>query len=78
MIDREIESKVREIQAKLIRSTNTNWSFSTVANLLILSGISGSEKLTKEEWNHVKSFVAGKNLEIKKKNIKKLITNLAG
>ena len=77
MIDKEIESKVRDIQAQLILNTSTNWSFSTVANLLMLSGISNSEKLTREEVNLLKSFVAGESISLKKKNIKKILANFS-
>jgi len=77
MIDEELETKIRDTQAQLILSTNTSWSFSTVANLLMVAGITGSEKLTKEDWNTVKSFIAGQSMGFKKKNIKKLLLNLA-
>ena len=78
MIDKEIESKIRDIQAQLILNTNTSWSFSTVANLLMLAGITSSEKLTKDDWGLIQSFVDGESFSLKKKNIRKILTNLGG
>lgn len=77
MIDKEIESKVRDIQAQLILNTSNSWSFSTVANLLMLAGITSSDKLTKEDLDLVKSFVDGENVSLKKKSIRKILTNLS-
>ena len=77
MIDNEIETKVRDIQAQLILNSNKNWSFSTVSNFLMIAGIVCSEKLAKDDWTLVKDFLDGKNVSLKKKNIKKIISNLS-
>jgi len=74
MIDNELETKIRDMQAQLILSTNSSWSFSTVTNILALAGILSLDKLTKEDFNLLKSFVDGQNVGIKKKNVKKLAT----
>ena len=77
MIDQEIESKVRDIQAQLILQTNTNWSFSTVANLLMLTGIAVSDKLTKDDLSLINSFVSGEEVGLKRRNVKKILLNVA-
>ena len=77
MIDKEIESKIRDIQAQLILTSNKSWSFSTVSNFLMLAGISSSEKLTREDWGLVKDFLEGKTVSLKKKTIKKILSSLS-
>ena len=77
MIDKEIESKVRDIQAQLILHTNTNWSFSTVANLLMLTGITVSDKLSKDDVSLLNSFVSGEEIGLKRRNVKKILMNVA-
>ena len=74
MIDNELETKIRDIQAQLILSTNSSWSFSTVTNLLALAGIVSLDKLSKDDLNLLKSFVSGQNIGIKKKNVRKLLS----
>jgi hypothetical protein len=46
MIDTEVQTKVRKIQAFLITDTNCNWSFSEVLNRLLIEAIkTGSPKI---------------------------------
>jgi hypothetical protein len=38
-LEKEIETKVRRIQARLIEKTDQNWSLSTVLNILVTGGL---------------------------------------
>ena len=48
MISDRNDKKIRMMQAKLISGTNSSWSFSEVANIVMASGLENESKLIKE------------------------------
>lgn len=61
-LEKEIETKVRKIQARLIEKTDQNWSLSTVLNILITGGLMQTKKMTASDWQKVMTLVENKTL----------------
>lgn len=75
-IDVNLEAKLRDIQGQLIMAGNKNWSLSAILNIVILAGIIGSEKLTREDWKIIKAFLKKNEINLKRYNIKDYLNNL--
>lgn len=50
MMDEDIQTKIKELQANLIESQNKYFSYSKVLNMVLLAGLLASEKLNREDW----------------------------
>ncbi|MGQ0772188.1 MAG: hypothetical protein ACT4NT_05400 [Nitrososphaerota archaeon] len=61
-LEKEIETKVRKIQARLIEKTNQNWSLSAVLNILVTAGLYQTKKITKNDWQKVREAVDSKTI----------------
>lgn len=48
-LEKEIETKVRKTQARLIERTDQNWSLSSVLNLLVSAGLQQTKKMTRNK-----------------------------
>lgn len=76
-IDADLGAKLRDIQGQLIMASSKNWSLSAILNGVILSGIVGSPKLSKDDWKIIKSFLKKKDVNLKRYTIKDYIKNLS-
>ncbi len=61
-LEKEIETKVRKIQARLIEKTDQNWSLSTVLNILITGGLMQTKKMTSSDWQKIAMLVENKTI----------------
>jgi hypothetical protein len=62
-LDREIETKVRKIQARLIEKTDKTWSMSMVLNILVTGGLLHTKKISRAEWQKIRSMVEQKTID---------------
>ena len=76
-IDVDLEAKLRDIQGQLIMAGSKNWSLSAILNGVILAGVVGSPKLSKDNWKIIKSFLKKKDVNLKLYTIKDYIKNLS-
>ena len=76
-IDVDLEAKLRDVQGQLIMAGTKNWSLSAILNGVILAGIIGSPKLTRDDWKMIKSFLKKKNVNLKRYPIKDFVKNLS-
>ncbi|MEW6044029.1 MAG: hypothetical protein AB1608_07170 [Thermoproteota archaeon] len=61
-LEKEIETKVRKIQARLIEKTDQNWSLSGVINLLVSAGLMQTKRMSKSDWQKIKDLVDNKTI----------------
>jgi hypothetical protein len=61
-LEKEIETKVHKIQARLIEKTDQNWSLSEVLNLLVSAGIQQTKKMSKNDWQKIREAVQNKTI----------------
>ncbi len=61
-LEKEIETKVRRIQARLIEKTDQSWSISMVLNILVTGGLIHTKKMSKAEWQKVRAMVEEKEV----------------
>ena len=61
-LEKEIETKVRKIQARLIEKTDQSWSISMVLNMLVTGGLMHTKKMSKADWQKVKTMVEQKTV----------------
>lgn len=61
-LEREIETKVRKIQARLIEKTDQNWSLSTVLNILVTGGLLQTKKMSSSDWQKIAAMVDNKSI----------------
>ena len=61
-LEKEIETKVRKIQARLIEKTDQSWSISLVLNMLVTGGLLYTKKMSKSDWQEVRFMVEEKNV----------------
>ncbi|WP_268542734.1 hypothetical protein [Candidatus Nitrosotenuis cloacae] len=61
-LEKEIETKVRKIQARLIEKTDQNWSLSTVLNILVTGGLMQTKKMSNGDWQKIVSMVDNKSI----------------
>lgn len=61
-LEKEIETKVRKIQARLIERTDQSWSISMVLNMLVTGGLLYTKKISKADWQKIRSMVEQKKV----------------
>ena len=61
-LEKEIETKVRKIQARLIEKTDQSWSISMVLNMLVTGGLIHTKKMSKVDWQKVREMVEQKTV----------------
>ncbi|MBI5378327.1 MAG: hypothetical protein HZA82_06860 [Thaumarchaeota archaeon] len=59
-LEKEIETKVRKIQARLIEKTDQSWSISMVLNMLVTGGLMHTKKMSRSDWQKVRAMVEQK------------------
>lgn len=76
-LEKEIETKVRKIQARLIEKTDQNWSLSAVLNILVTAGLMQTKKITRAEWQKIKSLVDDKTVSFDDSMISDFVKKMA-
>jgi hypothetical protein len=61
-LEKEIETKVRRIQARLIEKTDQNWSLSSVLNILVTAGLMQTKKMSRNDWQKIRTLVENKTV----------------
>lgn len=61
-LEREIEIKVRKIQARLIEKTDKAWSMSMVLNILVTGGLLHTKKMSRADWQKIRLLVEQKTV----------------
>jgi hypothetical protein len=61
-LEKEIETKVRRIQARLIEKTDQTWSLSVVLNILVTAGLMQTKKMSRADWQKIKTLVEDKTV----------------
>ena len=64
VIDSEIESILKELQAHLIETQGKSCSLSHTINLLLLGGIIASDKLTPDDWSILRLYHKHKKIRL--------------
>jgi hypothetical protein len=76
-LEKEIETKVRKIQARLIEKTDQNWSLSVVLNILVTAGLMQTKKIGRAEWQKIKSLVDNKTISFDDSLISDFVKKMA-
>lgn len=77
-LEKEIETKVRRIQARLIEKTDQNWSLSTVLNVLVTGGLLQTKKMSRADWQKVRNLVEDKSVSFDESTISDFVKKLVG
>ena len=75
-INAVLEEKLREIQSQLISNTKTNWSLSGTINVLIITGLLASDKLSREDFYKIKYFIESGKVTLDNKAIRDYLTRI--
>jgi hypothetical protein len=76
-LEKEIETKVRKTQARLIEKTDQNWSMSSVLNLLVSAGLQQTKKMTRNDWQKIKKAVESKTISFDDSMISDFVRKMA-
>jgi len=76
-LEKEIETKVRKIQARLIEKTDQNWSLSAVLNIFVTAGLMQTKKITIAEWQKIRSLVDDKTVSFDDSMISDFVKKMA-
>ena len=52
-----IDLELRKLQGSLIRDLLIDVSYSKVVNLVLMGGLLAAEKLSEEDWRHLRAFL---------------------
>ncbi|HEY8109237.1 MAG TPA: hypothetical protein VIG05_00010 [Candidatus Nitrosotenuis sp.] len=77
-LDREIEIKVRKIQARLIEKTDKSWSMSMVLNILVTGGLLYTKRMSKEDWQKIRSMVEQKTINFDNSVVMDFVKKVSG
>ncbi len=77
-LEKEIETKVRRIQARLIEKTDQNWSLSTVLNILVTGGLLQTKKMSKNDWHKIRNLVDQKSISFDESTITDFVRKIVG
>ena len=61
-LEKEIEIKIRKIQARLIEKTDKSWSMSIVLNMLVTGGLLYTKRMSRAEWQKIRASVEQKTV----------------
>lgn len=75
-LEKEIETKVRRIQARLIEKTDQNWSLSEVLNILVTAGLMQTKKMSRNDWQKIRSLVDNKTVNFEESLIVDFVKKL--
>ncbi len=77
-LEKEIETKVRRIQARLIEKTDQNWSLSTVLNILVTGGLLQTKKMSKNDWQRIRTLVEQKSISFDESTMMDFVKKIVG
>ncbi|HEX9845897.1 MAG TPA: hypothetical protein VGA92_05470 [Candidatus Nitrosotenuis sp.] len=77
-LEKEIETKVRRIQARLIEKTDQNWSLSTVLNILVTGGLLQTKKMSKNDWQKIRTLVEQKSISFDESTLMDFVKKIVG
>lgn len=77
-LEKEIETKVRRIQARLIEKTDQNWSLSTVLNILVTGGLLQTKKMSKNDWQKIRDLVERKAINFDESTMMDFVKKIVG
>jgi hypothetical protein len=77
-LEKEIETKVRRIQARLIEKTDQNWSLSTVLNILVTGGLLQTKKMSKNDWQKIRDLVEQKAINFDESTMMDFVKKIVG
>jgi len=77
-LEKEIETKVRRIQARLIEKTDQNWSLSTVLNILVTGGLLQTKKMSKNDWQKIRTLVEQKSISFDEGTLMDFVKKIVG
>jgi hypothetical protein len=77
-LEKEIETKVRRIQARLIEKTDQNWSLSTVLNILVTGGLLQTKKMSKNDWQKIRMLVEQKAINFDESTMMDFVKKIVG
>ena len=77
VIDSDIESILKELQAHIIETQGKSCSLSSIVNLLVLGGIIASEKLTIDDWYILRAYQRRKKFCLNQASLQNWLTNLS-
>lgn len=75
-IDKNVESILREIQGRFIRSSSKSYSLSRIVNIALVSGILHSKDLSINEWNEIRSYARGRQVDLTDIDAEKFVENI--
>ncbi len=52
-----IDQELRNIQGSLIRELRMDIPYTTIVNLILMAGLLGTDKLSEEDWRHLRAFL---------------------
>lgn len=61
-LEKEIEIKIRKIQARLIEKTDKSWSMSMVLNMLVTGGLMYTKKMSRSDWQKIRNTLEQKTV----------------
>ena len=76
-LEKEIETKVRRIQARLIEKTDKNWSLSVVLNILVAAGLMQTKRMNRNEWQKIRTLIDNKEITFDESLISDFVKKLA-
>jgi hypothetical protein len=77
-LEKEIETQVRRIQARLIEKTDQNWSLSTVLNILVTGGLLQTKKMSKNDWQKIRMLVEQKAINFDESTMMDFVKKIVG
>lgn len=75
-LEKEIETKVRRIQGRLIEKTDRSWSLSEVLNILVTAGLQQTKKMNRAEWQKILQSVDNKTINFDDSTISDFIKKI--
>ena len=75
-IDRDIEQMLRDIQSKFIKADTKSWSLSKIVNLVLISAIINSNDLTINDWNKIRSYITGRQVDFADADTERFVNNI--
>lgn len=76
-LEKEIETKVRRIQGRLIEKTDRSWSLSEVLNILVTAGLQQTKRMSRAEWQRILQSVDDKTINFDDSTISDFIKKIA-
>ncbi len=76
-LEKEIETKVRKIQGRLIEKTDKSWSLSEVLNILATAGLYQTKKMSRADWQKVRKAVDNKTVSFDESTISDFVKKIS-